>query len=492
MKPKILIIGLDGVSWDVIDLMISRGIMPNLKTLKEQGAYSDMESTFPPMTTVAWASILTGKNPGKHGIFGWFKYRGVNKKVVTSADIDSITFLEILEREGYKIISINIPFSKPLRLKNSIVIDHFIDIDKDFVYPGELREEIDFTGYEKAFQPAKWYHRKYHGKLFDLNTIMLKRYKRHLKNSAKVIKQLVKKKWDVFFYLISHTDWALHAAAYEVLKGLKGKRYKLATEIFRMVDELIGDLVNSAKYDFLFIISDHGFQSYEKQFHVNTLLKKENLADFGRVFKIKNLSDKFKYWILRLSQNMFLKKVLFNLFPRIDYWFLDLNLKTSKAFLLSDFEDVIYINDNRFLGLVKDKEKKEIVGKVIKSIEEAKKEFKLNIRVLPKEYVWSGRHLPEAPDICLISDEVRFSKKLTDEIVTNEILNRHNSKAIFLICGDGVEKGKKGSISVYDICPTLLHIAKCKVPLDLDGSVQKKFFSKSSEIYKREVKYKEY
>ena len=58
MKPKILIIGLDGVSWDVIDLMISRGIMPNLKTLKEQGAYSDMESTFPPMTTVAWATFL--------------------------------------------------------------------------------------------------------------------------------------------------------------------------------------------------------------------------------------------------------------------------------------------------------------------------------------------------------------------------------------------------------------------------------------------------
>jgi predicted AlkP superfamily pyrophosphatase or phosphodiesterase len=37
-KPHILIIGLDGATFDVIDPLIERGIMPCLKSIKEEGA----------------------------------------------------------------------------------------------------------------------------------------------------------------------------------------------------------------------------------------------------------------------------------------------------------------------------------------------------------------------------------------------------------------------------------------------------------------------
>src|SRR5918992_3528234 len=69
MGNKVLVIGLDGASFNVLDPLIEKGYMPNLARLAATGARADLRTTFPPITAVAWSSFMTGKNPGKHGIF---------------------------------------------------------------------------------------------------------------------------------------------------------------------------------------------------------------------------------------------------------------------------------------------------------------------------------------------------------------------------------------------------------------------------------------
>jgi predicted AlkP superfamily phosphohydrolase/phosphomutase len=67
MSNKLLVIGLDGASFNVLDPLIEKGYLPNLSKLIFEGSRADLETTFPPITAVAWSSFMTGKNPRKHG-----------------------------------------------------------------------------------------------------------------------------------------------------------------------------------------------------------------------------------------------------------------------------------------------------------------------------------------------------------------------------------------------------------------------------------------
>src|SRR5205807_10665929 len=80
MSNKLLVIGLDGASFNVLDPLIEKGYLPNLSRLISAGSRADLETTFPPITAVAWSSFMTGKNPGKHGIFEFVRRERNSKR----------------------------------------------------------------------------------------------------------------------------------------------------------------------------------------------------------------------------------------------------------------------------------------------------------------------------------------------------------------------------------------------------------------------------
>ena len=66
---KIVILGFDGLSPEIIEPMMEEGRLPNFSLLKERGSYRNLATTNPPQSPVAWAGFATGQNPGKNGIF---------------------------------------------------------------------------------------------------------------------------------------------------------------------------------------------------------------------------------------------------------------------------------------------------------------------------------------------------------------------------------------------------------------------------------------
>jgi predicted AlkP superfamily phosphohydrolase/phosphomutase len=70
---RVLVIGWDGATFDVLRPWMDAGELPNLARLVEQGVRADMKSTIPPWSFQAWSSFMTGKNPGKHGIYDFFR-----------------------------------------------------------------------------------------------------------------------------------------------------------------------------------------------------------------------------------------------------------------------------------------------------------------------------------------------------------------------------------------------------------------------------------
>ncbi len=66
---KVIFLGLDGLDPNLAEHWMEEGKLPNLSALREQGYYSRLRTTFPPLSPVAWSTFATGVNPGKHNIF---------------------------------------------------------------------------------------------------------------------------------------------------------------------------------------------------------------------------------------------------------------------------------------------------------------------------------------------------------------------------------------------------------------------------------------
>ena len=71
---RVLIVGWDGATWDLAKPWMDAGRLPTLKSLFDEGTHADLNSTTPPMTLPSWSSMLTGCNPGKHGIFDFMQH----------------------------------------------------------------------------------------------------------------------------------------------------------------------------------------------------------------------------------------------------------------------------------------------------------------------------------------------------------------------------------------------------------------------------------
>ena len=124
-QKKVLIIGLDGATWKVLDKFIMDGYMPNLANLRSCSAWGVLKSTIPYFTPTAWSSLITGCNPGKTGIYGFARPVNANwhiTKTVSSVDIKVPTFWEMIVRENKKSICINIPMTYPPKKINGFFV----------------------------------------------------------------------------------------------------------------------------------------------------------------------------------------------------------------------------------------------------------------------------------------------------------------------------------------------------------------------------------
>jgi predicted AlkP superfamily phosphohydrolase/phosphomutase len=66
---KVIVLGFDGLDYDLTRQMIAGGRLPGFARLAETGGFSSLATTIPPQSPVAWSTFITGLDPGGHGIF---------------------------------------------------------------------------------------------------------------------------------------------------------------------------------------------------------------------------------------------------------------------------------------------------------------------------------------------------------------------------------------------------------------------------------------
>ena len=142
MKRKILIIGLDGATFDIIDPLIKEGAMPNVEKLVKKGAVASLQSTIPPISAPAWLSLATGLKPEKTGVFD-FLYRqddSFQLHKVTSASYHGRAVWDYLSRSGRRVGLLNYPMLYPVYEVNGFMTAGIgASLDGEFTFPKHLK-----------------------------------------------------------------------------------------------------------------------------------------------------------------------------------------------------------------------------------------------------------------------------------------------------------------------------------------------------------------
>jgi hypothetical protein len=79
---RVVLLGIDGLDWRLLEPAIEAGRTPNLEALRAGGASGELATILPTYSPIIWASIATGMNAEKHGI-DFFGARTTGSKVLT-------------------------------------------------------------------------------------------------------------------------------------------------------------------------------------------------------------------------------------------------------------------------------------------------------------------------------------------------------------------------------------------------------------------------
>uniref|UniRef100_A0A7C2PLW2 Phosphodiesterase n=1 Tax=candidate division WOR-3 bacterium TaxID=2052148 RepID=A0A7C2PLW2_UNCW3 len=443
-KPKVAIIGLDGANKTTAELV-------GITSLHE------FISTIPPYTPPSWTSILTGVNPAKHGVIGWQKVQLKENKIslMTSRDVKYPRLSELLESANLKSILINLPMTYPFRgikkKDNTIIVSDWAAPEQT-IFPKKVEEK--YREY-LVDPPHEWYKhkkREYSKKVKEYTETRLNLY----------YDLLEKEDWNLYFIVFSEIDWFSHIFP-EILR--RGDVH-LVKPTFKLINEFIETTKSIA--DFVFIVSDHGFEVKDKIFYVNEALAENGLIEYSKIkSKLVNVAKK-------IIPSKILVKVVAKTNASVSA--VSHSVRTADAFMVEPASWGVYLrNKNKF----KD------ASNILKNYDEV-------FDVIEVAKIHKGPYLSKMPDLFVIPQKgVEFSHELTGKITEKTYKGDHEIHGVFSAYGEHIKENIKFERRprVYDIVPTVLHIFNLPIPKDTDGRVLIEIFDENSEIFQRKPKF---
>ena len=249
---KLITIGLDGSTWDLIKPMIAKGRLPNIKAMLDKGSHAVLNSTNPAHSAPAWTSFQTGVYPTQHGCYDFLT---VDKDIDHLKLIDSTQFpqeaiYEMMLRHSRKPILMNLTNSYPPRQPQHPTVTGLMTRGEEFIFPSSLKEKYpELANYRLSPNPKLRLTENFDPYVKDLCEIERKRVA-----AAKAL--FTDEEWDFFFFLSSGTDWVSHV----VYDKASREGYEPALQMWDIIDEFLGWIMENKDEDTnLMIMSDHGF-----------------------------------------------------------------------------------------------------------------------------------------------------------------------------------------------------------------------------------------
>ncbi len=292
---KVLVLGIDGVPYTLLNRFIDEGIMPHLAGLAKKGTLTDMTASIPEVSSTSWSTFMTGVNPGRHGIFGFTELqKGTYKwRFPNANDIRSETLWDIAGRNNKKSIVLNVPSTYPARALNGILTAGFVALDlKKATYPESAYKYLKGIGYKMDVDTRK--AQESTSALADEIKAAFEVRKKAMLNF------LDKSEWNLFIGVITETD-RLHHYLWVALEDENHSHHGFFIDFYRQLDSFIGEMYERAGDDIPFILlSDHGFTSIKKEVYLNVWLQEQGYLKFTKEnpISMEDMSRESKAFVL--------------------------------------------------------------------------------------------------------------------------------------------------------------------------------------------------
>ena len=281
--PRALLLGLDGATFDLLDVYADEGLLPNYTRWKAEGAAGVLESTNPPTTPPAWTSCVTGMNPGQHGIYDFREsfHKDPSRPLITGASDRARKVWDILGDAGRRSCVLNFPVTFPPYPVNGVFVTGMMTPDDcaDFAWPeGEMERLLEAApGYVANVDIPR-----YDAEQLDNALVFLDDLERSLEaRIAAFWYYFEREDWDFYFPTfvfhdrLGHLFWKFMARG----EGFDdhphaGQLRPRIERLYTLFDDLLGRLLEERSDDLLlFMCSDHGFGGTRTFFEVNAWLE---------------------------------------------------------------------------------------------------------------------------------------------------------------------------------------------------------------------------
>jgi len=484
---KLLIIGLDGATFRVIDPLISEGRLPNIARILKEGTRATLQSTIPPASSPGWDAFITGKNPGKLGIFDVFHRKPGSYDLTrpNATHRKGVSFWNLIKEKS---IILNIPMTFPPEKVNGILISgRGATEDSDYTYPPEIKQELNTICDGYIITPD------YHFTIDNLHLTLDKR--------MKAIHHLMKKEWQLFVVNFLATDVVGH--------GFWGTGE--VENIYQKMDRIIGEMIQVAGDAHVIIMSDHGNGPPSQVFWPNTWLQKEGFlvthppstkqrlrgVAMHQKVRIRNVLESLG--ILNIAYRLTPKRVT-RAIPSRGPTITDGNVDWEQTVAYSIYGNMprIFINlkGREPNGSVSVEQYETIRDTIITRLKELTHPDIISVQIYKKEEIYHGPHMDEAPDI-LIQFNNFGSAYMQASLNNNKVITSmkpnfawHTPDGIFMMTGPGVKKGATvPDLNIMDIAPLVLHLFQSPIPRDMDGRLRRDLFDPTTSIATREPQY---
>lgn len=435
------------------------GELPNLSNLRKRGLSGPLKSCDPPITVPAWASMMSSKNPGRLGFYGFRNradYSYENFTISTSLAVKEDRVWDVLSRQGKDCILIGVPQTYPPRPLRGYMVTCFLtpSTQSQYTYPQDFRDEVEAIVGEYLLDVKDFRSENKERILRDIYDMTERRFKlaRHLLRS---------KPWEFFMMVEMGVD-RIHHGFWKYMDPLhrkyeKGNPYENAIrDYYRYVDREIGEMLSLLDSDtVVFVVSDHGAKRMEGGICIN---------EWFRLHGYLSVAEEPR-GVLPINR------------AKIDW-------KNTRAWGEGGYYSRIFLN-------VKGREPQGLIAPA--DYEKVRDELISRLEALPDEEgrpIGTRVYRPEqlypetrgiAPDLIAYFGNLAWRSVgslglgaiHTFENDTGPDDANHAQFGIFVMAGPGMKNGgvERKDLQLMDVAPTVLHSMGLPVPSDMEGKV---------------------
>ena len=524
-SPKIVIIGLDSAVLTLLAPWIAEGKLPHLAKLMQDGTSGTLESVVPPLTPAAWTSFMTGKNPGKHGIYNFMEHErdGYGLLFTSGANRRSETLWKIANDAGLTVGVMNTPFTYPPEKLNGFQISGLDTPSPEsaFIHPPELRKEL-----ETNLGPLKL-DLRYLGFMtnFEKRAQVLDEIKASDTQWSKVALYLLDRHpQDIMMFTFMSIDTIQHyfwhymdpKHFYHDPEGAELFR-DAVLQVYQRLDGTVGDILRRLDDDTtVLVVSDHGQAAVsDRTLHVNRVLAQAGLLSYKKVPLWKKVTQgvlRPAYGLLREKLTSAQKVAIARIFPKVRdsvdgavTSYSDIDWSKTRAFCHEAWATPPSVSINlkgvKPAGIVEQEDYETVMAEAIQAIQ-AVKDPRTNEPVVQKIFrradVYTGPFSDRSPDMTLewwgsspfntkpsLHSESHLPPLRIEEphpLKMSEWCGNHTLHGIFLGKGPTLRKGVSPSgARLIDMAPTILALLNIPVPEEMDGRVLSEIIESSHQ-----------